>query len=59
MEWLRTARDHYNGSRSGRVDIPELGVSVVKSVLNAPPELANDILDAEGIEQPLPIQEDL
>ncbi|KAF5695071.1 hypothetical protein FDENT_629 [Fusarium denticulatum] len=42
----------------GRVDIPELGVSLVKSVLNTPPELANDILEAEGIEQPLPIQRD-
>ncbi|PNP81062.1 hypothetical protein FNYG_05529 [Fusarium nygamai] len=58
MEWLMTPREYYDGGRGGRVDIPELGVNLVKSVLNAPPELANDILEAEGIEQPLPIQQD-
>ncbi|RKL44287.1 hypothetical protein BFJ72_g4020 [Fusarium proliferatum] len=58
MEWLMTSPKYYVGDRGGRVDISELGVSLVKSVLNAPPELANDILETEGIEQPIPIQRD-
>ncbi|KAF5708765.1 hypothetical protein FMUND_10440 [Fusarium mundagurra] len=58
MEWLMVPPGYYHGGRGGRVDIPELGVSLVKSVLNAPPELANDILEAEGIETPLPVQQD-
>ncbi|KAF5685967.1 hypothetical protein FCIRC_3065 [Fusarium circinatum] len=58
MEWLMTPLNYYDGGRGGRVNIPELGVSLVKSVLNAPPELANDILEVEGIEQPFPIPED-
>ncbi|RBA22061.1 hypothetical protein FPRO05_00408 [Fusarium proliferatum] len=58
MEWLMTSPKYYVGDRGGRVDISELGVSLVKSVLNAPPELANDILETEGIEQPITIQRD-
>ncbi|CCT75135.1 uncharacterized protein FFUJ_10762 [Fusarium fujikuroi IMI 58289] len=50
MDWLMTGREAYCWSF---VDVPDLGVSLVKSVLSAPPELANDILEAEGIQQPL------
>ncbi|KAF5238367.1 hypothetical protein FANTH_10314 [Fusarium anthophilum] len=53
-EWLIAGSEAYG---QGCVDIPDLGVSLVKSVLSAPPELANDILEAEGIEQPLPHRE--
>ncbi|KAF5536516.1 hypothetical protein FNAPI_11726 [Fusarium napiforme] len=53
MEWLMTGPETYG---RGSVDIPELGVSLVKSVLSAPPELANDILEAEGIEQPFTLR---
>ncbi|KAF5557454.1 hypothetical protein FMEXI_777 [Fusarium mexicanum] len=58
MEWLMIPLNYYDGGRGGRVNIPELGVSPVKSALNAPPELGNDILEVEGIEQPFPIQQD-
>ncbi|KAF5545422.1 hypothetical protein FPHYL_10727 [Fusarium phyllophilum] len=53
MEWLMTGPESYS---RGCVDVPELGVSLVKSVLSAPPELANDILEAEGIEQPFALR---
>ncbi|KAF5630980.1 uncharacterized protein FTJAE_8060 [Fusarium tjaetaba] len=53
MEWLMTGPETYG---RGSVEIPELGVSLVKSVLSAPPELANDILEAEGIEQPFTLR---
>ncbi|KAF5574217.1 ATPase-like ATP-binding domain-containing protein [Fusarium pseudoanthophilum] len=57
MKWLMTLRRNHGGS-GYIIDIPDLGVSLVKSILNAPPELANDILQAEGIEQPLIAQEE-
>ncbi|KAF4952252.1 hypothetical protein FGADI_6872 [Fusarium gaditjirri] len=55
MDWLMTGREAYG---KGFVDVPDLGVNLAKSVLSAPPELANDILEAEGIEQPLTCRED-
>lgn len=58
MEWLMTPLKDYRHHHGGGVDVPELGVSLVKSVLSAPPELANDILEVEGIEQPLTVHQD-
>ncbi|KAF5651936.1 hypothetical protein F25303_3656 [Fusarium sp. NRRL 25303] len=54
MDWLMKGREAHS---PGFVDVPDLGVSLVKSVLSAPPELANDILEAESIEQPLAYRE--
>ncbi|KAF9774156.1 hypothetical protein IL306_007906 [Fusarium sp. DS 682] len=51
MKWLLTPFN--NIGWDDVVDIPDLGVSLVKSVLSTPPDLANAILEAEGIEQPL------
>ena len=48
MQWIMMERWH-----DPPAEITDLGVSLMKSVLNAPPHLVNDILEAEGIEQPV------
>ncbi|KAJ4264525.1 hypothetical protein NW762_005727 [Fusarium torreyae] len=48
MQWIMMDRYH-----DPPAEITDLGVSLMKSVLNAPPHLVNGRIEAEGIEQPV------